>query len=97
MTHVDLHVTAPCGCFIVLTAKHCTSVAMCLGHSARLLPVFDGPPDQVEEVLVGVYGEAIQRVRLVLDDWDRLTKGPSPTTKRIRAAIEGVHADGSSR
>lgn len=92
---VDLAVTASCGCFITsLSGGAC--VAMCEGHSARLLPVFDGRPDDVDQVLVGVYGEALQRVQGLLAGWDQITKGESPTTRRIRAAIAGVHVDGSS-
>lgn len=89
---VDLVVTATCGCFVTSLSGR-ANVAMCLGHSARLLPVFDGPPDEVDEVLVGVYGEALQRVLGLLDAWDRLSKGESPTTAQIRAAIAGTHVD----
>lgn len=92
---VDLSVSAACGCFVTsLSGRGC--VTMCAGHTARLLPAFDGRPDEVDHVLVGVYGEALQRVQGLLAEWDRLSKGQSPTTARIRAAIAGVHVDGSA-
>lgn len=88
---VDLAVTASCGCFITALNGRLGNVAMCQGHTARLLPVFDGRPDAVDDVLVGVYGEALQRVEGLLTAWDRMTKGESPTTRAIRAAIAGEH------
>lgn len=93
---VDIAVTASCGCHVTSLAGTGANVAMCDGHSARLLPVFDGRPDEVDRVLVGVYGEGLQRVLGLLDVWDQITRGESPTTRRIRAAIDGVHDDRSS-
>ena len=34
--------------------------------------------------------QAVERVHALLDGWDRLSKGPSPTTERIRAALAGA-------
>lgn len=95
MTAVDLAVSAMCGCFITSLAGR-ANVAMCDGHTARLVPVFDGRPDEVDHVLTGVYGEALQRVLGVLARWDRLSKGETATTRQIRAAIAGQHVNESS-
>jgi hypothetical protein len=92
---VDLAVSAPCGCYITSLSGR-ANVAMCRGHSARMLPVFDGRPDEVEAVLVGVYGEGLQRVRSLLEQWDRLSKGEPPTTAPLRAAIAGTSVNEAS-
>lgn len=93
---VDLAVAASCGCFVTSLAGVGANVAMCEGHTARAQLIFDRAPGEVDQLLVGVYGEGLQRVEGLLAAWDRVTKGESPTTRAIRAAIAGVHVDGSS-
>lgn len=93
---VDISVTAGCGCFVTHLGPAGVAVAMCKGHTARAVAIFDREPAAVDGLLTGVYGEGLQRVEALLVAWDQITRGEPPTTRRIRAAIAGVHEDGSS-
>lgn len=93
---VDLALTASCGCFVTSLSGRANDVP-CRPHSTTLLQAFDRPDGVLDQLLAEVYDDgALERVRAVLVEWDRVSKGESPTTAAIRAAIAGVHVDGSS-
>lgn len=87
---VDIHATAGCGCFVTSLGPAGVAVAMCKTHTGRAREIFDREPAAIDGLLAAVYDDgALARVTAVLDEWDRVCKGPSPTTTRLRDAIAG--------
>lgn len=52
----DLGLSASCGCYVTSLSGR-ANVSLCREHSDRLLPIFDGPPGQVDGALVDLFGD----------------------------------------